>query len=200
MGKYRDHREPRRRRADEEPNSLSEQVPEPSYFQRSAARSAEPQNAEVLWFNNDKGFGFVKLADGTEAYLHARVVEAAGRRDVSEGMTLKVIVDYSPRGRQISQLLELDDTTRKGPARPLQSAEAATGGFGMPGEVEGTVKWYNPDKGFGFIAPSDGGKDVFVHATALGRSGVTIMTEGQTVLIECGAGKKGQEVRSILVV
>ena len=109
-------------------------------------RAAEPQNEELLWFNNDKGFGFVKLADGTEAYLHARVVEAAGRRDVSEGMTLNVTVDDSPRGRQISQLLEVDETTRTGSSRGPQSAEAATGGSDMLGETEGTVKWYNPDR------------------------------------------------------
>jgi cold shock protein len=47
--------------------------------------------------------------------------------------------------------------------------------------ITGTVKFYNDQKGFGFIQPSDGGKDVFVHATALERAGITRLTEGQTV-------------------
>lgn len=64
-------------------------------------------------------------------------------------------------------------------------------------EGEGTVKWYNPDKGFGFIAPYNGEKDVFIHATTLSRSGLSVLQEGQKVLIECGPGKKGLEVRSI---
>ena len=48
----------------------------------------------------------------------------------------------------------------------------------------GTVKWYNPQKGFGFIAPEDGGKDVFVHATALEASGINILNDGQQVSYE----------------
>ncbi|MEO0981895.1 MAG: cold-shock protein [Pseudomonadota bacterium] len=47
--------------------------------------------------------------------------------------------------------------------------------------TSGTVKFYNDQKGFGFIAPDDGGKDVFVHATALERSGVANLREGQKV-------------------
>ncbi len=46
---------------------------------------------------------------------------------------------------------------------------------------KGTVKFYNNQKGFGFIAPDDGGKDVFVHATALERAGMSSLSEGQKV-------------------
>ena len=45
----------------------------------------------------------------------------------------------------------------------------------------GTVKWFNPTKGFGFIAPEDGGKDVFVHISAVERAGLEGLAEGQTV-------------------
>ena len=45
----------------------------------------------------------------------------------------------------------------------------------------GTVKWFNPDKGFGFIAPQDGGKDVFVHITALQAAGISNLSDGQKV-------------------
>ena len=45
----------------------------------------------------------------------------------------------------------------------------------------GTVKWFNPTKGYGFIQPDDGGKDVFVHATALERAGMHSLSEGQKV-------------------
>jgi CspA family cold shock protein len=48
----------------------------------------------------------------------------------------------------------------------------------------GTVKWYNTQKGFGFIAPDDGGKDVFVHATALEAAGVRSLNDGQAVSFE----------------
>jgi cold shock protein len=48
----------------------------------------------------------------------------------------------------------------------------------------GTVKWFNPDKGYGFIQPDDGGKDVFVHATALERAGMRGLVQGQKVTFD----------------
>lgn len=48
----------------------------------------------------------------------------------------------------------------------------------------GKVKWYNPQKGFGFIAPNDGGKDVFVHATALEAAGIRSLSDGQAVTFD----------------
>jgi CspA family cold shock protein len=48
----------------------------------------------------------------------------------------------------------------------------------------GTVKWFNPTKGYGFIQPSDGGKDVFVHISAVERAGLSSLNEGQRVEFE----------------
>ena len=77
------------------------------------------------------------------------------------------------------------------------------GGFDAPvasgPEQQGTVKWYNQAKGFGFIAPEDGGKDVFVHASALRRAGLTELAEGQRVTIQITQGQKGPEAASIRV-
>ena len=196
MGKYRDQREPRRRRYDDDPVSFSERTSEPSYFQRPSTVRADPVDAEVIWFNASKGFGFVKLSDGTEAYLHIRVLEAAGSRGVSDGTRLKVTVEESPRGHQVAQVLEVGDQIAKTPAhKRLAGGPSASTDAQL--ESEGTVKWYNPEKGFGFIAPDSGEKDVFVHATALTRSGLSVLVEGQKVFVECGQGKKGLEVRSI---
>jgi cold shock protein len=50
--------------------------------------------------------------------------------------------------------------------------------------AKGTVKWFNPTKGYGFIQPSDGGKDVFVHISAVERAGLSTLNEGQTVQFE----------------
>jgi CspA family cold shock protein len=54
----------------------------------------------------------------------------------------------------------------------------------------GTVKWFNTQKGFGFIQPQDGGKDVFVHISAVERAGMGTLTEGQTVSFEVVADRK----------
>jgi CspA family cold shock protein len=55
---------------------------------------------------------------------------------------------------------------------------------------EGTVKWFNPQKGFGFIQPQDGGKDVFVHISAVERAGLTRLNEGQKVSFEIIADQR----------
>lgn len=55
----------------------------------------------------------------------------------------------------------------------------------------GTVKWFNPDKGFGFIAPDDGSKDLFVHHSEIQGSGFKTLNEGQKVEYEVGQGQKG---------
>ena len=60
-------------------------------------------------------------------------------------------------------------------------------------EVEATVNWYNADKGFGFIAPDQGGKDIFVHASALERAGIMGLAEGQRVAVDVAQGQKGPE-------
>ena len=55
------------------------------------------------------------------------------------------------------------------------------------------MKWYNASKGFGFIAPDQGGKDIFVHASALERAGIMGLAEGQRVAIDVAHGQKGPE-------
>lgn len=187
MGKYRDHRGPRGDR-----HFDFEEGSEPSYFQRSASVTAECLDAEVIWFSSSKGFGFVKLLDGTEVYLHIRALEAAGSRSVSEGAQLKVRIDESSRGRQVAQILEIVDSSSD-----TRRESRAGINPGLQAETEGTVKWYNAEKGFGFITPAGGGRDIFVHATAVNRSGLSTLVEGQNVLVECGQGKKGLEVRNI---
>jgi len=58
---------------------------------------------------------------------------------------------------------------------------------------EGTVKWFNGEKGYGFITPEDGGKDVFVHYSSIDGSGFKSLQEGQRVSFELGRGQKGPQ-------
>ncbi len=215
MGKYRDHRETRRRGFGEEPLS-TDMPPEPSYFQQrprqassgSSAGSAgggATVDAEVLWFNADKGFGFVKTTDGSEAYLHIRVLENSGQGPVSEGMQIKARVEDGHKGKQVTQVLEVSGQARAPAPRAPRPGGAGGGGFqprdaGPEQEADGTVKWYNSEKGFGFIGVPGSEKDIFVHASALTRSGLQTLAEGQAVSVRYGQGQKGLEARSVRVI
>ena len=72
----------------------------------------------------------------------------------------------------------------------------ALGEFGM---AQGTVKWFNAEKGYGFIAV-DGGADVFVHYSAIQMDGYRTLEEGQRVEFEVGPGRKGDEAQKVRVI
>jgi cold shock protein len=166
--------------------------------------SGPPVRATVKWYNPDKGFGFVELADGSgDAFLHVSVVERSGHGSVPPGATLEVRAGPGPKGPQVTEILSVDASTatqeqprRPRPERPAYhpSADRTTV------EEIGTVKWYNANKGFGFIAPDRGGKDIFVHASVLERSGIMGLAEAQRVAVDVADGQKGPEAVGLRVV
>ena len=65
---------------------------------------------------------------------------------------------------------------------------------------EGTVKWFNDSKGFGFIEPSGGGKDLFVHMSEIKMEGFKTLKDGQSVTFEAADGEKGPVAKNIVAV
>src|ERR1043165_9513435 len=116
------------------------------------APSGPSVRATVKWYNPEKGFGFVQLADGSgDAFLHVSVIERSGHDSVAPGATLEVRAGPGPKGPQVTEILSIDISTaqqeqpRRG--RPERPAYATLGGAAV--EEAGTVKWYNATKGFG---------------------------------------------------
>jgi cold shock protein len=162
------------------------------------APSGPPVRATVKWFSPEKGFGFVVLADGSgDAFLHAGALERAGHdpADLPPGTSLQVRIELAQKGPQVTDVLAIDTSTAT-PRPSRRAAEAAPAG-GRSGRMTGTVKWYNPEKRFGFVAVDGGRSEVFVHATALQRSGLQHLAEGQRVTMEVAEGRKGLEALSV---
>ncbi len=197
---------PRRRRSFDEP----EFEPPPRDFGAAprfrTPRFEEPSGpavrAVVKWFKSEKGFGFVELSDGTgDAFLHATVLGRNGVTSVQPGDTLEVRVAQGQRGPQVTEVISVDTSTGGAPPPPRMGGgfrpSADRGPIGPTVQEAGTVKWYNATKGFGFIVRDGGGKDVFVHASALQRAGLMGLDEGQRVLVDIAEGRKGPEAAEI---
>jgi cold shock protein len=171
--------------------------------------------ATVKWYNPSKGFGFVTPDDGSpDVFLHVSVVERAGLQSLDEGAAIVCDLADGQKGAQVSAIHSVEAGSTPGqrsnrPAPgsryPRQSvSDYDDYGYGAKPSsgrtVEGTVKWFNPDRGFGFIAPDQGGKDVFVHIRAVERAGLSTLRDNQRVRFIGKAGQKGPEAEDIEVI
>jgi len=180
---------------------------------RSAAEAsqqlAEPQPDEppaptiwgkVKWYNSIKRYGFVELSDGSgDAFLHATALVGINIGTLRPGVRLEFRLALGQRGPQVTEVISVDSNTatpsspqrtRLRPRSDRPSLEASV-------HAMGTVKWYSAAKGFGFIVMDSGGEEIFVHASALNRAGITGLNEGQRVYVGVAEGRKGPEAASI---
>lgn len=140
--------------------------------------------AVVKWFNATKGFGFVQLSEGApDAFLHISVVERSGHRELYEGTAIVCDLMQGRKGLQVAEIHSVEVG-----AAPAPGAAAPGGGTET---VEGTVKFFNVEKGFGFVIPDNGGKDVFVSGRTLERFGLPALQPNQRVRLQTRMGQKG---------
>lgn len=180
-----------------------------------------PVRATVKWFNDSKGFGFVVPEDrNIDAFLHISVLRQAGAESLGEGARIVCTIGSGPKGPQVDSVLEIQSRGTPSNSAPRPSPYGG-GGYGGGGYAErsprprsgpshgapsgpvetigGTVKWYKPEKGFGFIVPDDGDRDVFVHKSCLDRAGLSSLASGQRVRVGVRTVAKGREVADLEV-
>lgn len=173
----------------------------------------------VKFFNAQKGFGFVVREDGGEdVFLHISALERAGVTDVAENQPIEFTL--SERNGRISAtdvtiVGEPLAVTARAPRPPREGGREGGfggdrgdrggdrpqgGGFGNrpPPQTdgtryEGTCKFFNGQKGFGFIARDDGGADAFIHISAVERAGLSDLAENQRLTFELELDRRGKQ-------
>ena len=154
----------------------------------------------VKFFNSQKGFGFIQQESGGEdIFVHISAVERAGLEGLGEGQELEFnLVD---RGGKVSA----QDLQVVGDVVPVQERSGGNAGGGAGGardgaprreltgeKAVGTVKFFNSMKGFGFLTREDGQPDAFVHISAVERSGLSSLNEGERYEFDLEVDRRGK--------
>ena len=138
----------------------------------------------VTWYEPGKGYGFITPdGGGSEIFVHSSAIVGGGV--IAEGQRVAFLVVDGEKGPQADHLLPLG-------AESARQAVASDG-------ADGTVSWYDADKGFGFVTPESGGEDVFVHVRALA-GGLTELSEGDRVNYDVAVSEKGPQARNVQLV
>ena len=154
----------------------------------------------VKFFDAARGFGFF-VADGDNAdkgrdvLVHVLHLQSAGYHTVHEGARIHAMVHKTPKGLQVSRILSIDESSAIHPSQlPQRTREKV-----QPESpwVRAEVKWYNREKGYGFVSEGQGTPDAMVHADTLRRWGVAPLCPKQVVEVRWGMSSKGRMVAEI---
>jgi CspA family cold shock protein len=141
----------------------------------------------VKFFNPQKGFGFIVRDDGgDDVFVHISAVEQAGLTDLADGQPLEfTLVDRGGKVSATNLRIEGEpiavERAERSPQRQLTGEKA-----------QGTVKFFNSMKGFGFIQRDDGQPDAFVHISAVERAGLPTLNEGDRLSFELEVDRRGK--------
>ena len=156
-------------------------------FNRMPAQVVGTGKGTVKFFNSQKGFGFIQQETGGEdVFVHISAVERAGLEGLAEGQELEFnLVD---RGGKVSA----QDLQVVGDVIAVEQKSAAPRRELTGEKATGTVKFFNSMKGFGFLTRDDGQPDAFVHISAVERSGLSGIDEGERYEFDLEVDRRGK--------
>ena len=157
----------------------------------TAATDVVEISGTIKWFDVSKGYGFIvpDIAGVPDILLHVTVMRRDGFHTALEGARVVCMVKKGERGLQCIQVKSIDLSTAVHPSElPARTHIVVTPESGLERAI---VKWFNREKGFGFLTRGEGTEDIFIHMETLRRFGLAELRPGQVVLVRYGRGEKG---------
>ncbi len=157
----------------------------------TAATDVVEISGSIKWFDVSKGYGFIvpDIAGVPDILLHVTVMRRDGFHTALEGARIVCMVKKGERGLQCIQVKSIDLSTAVHPSElPARTHIVVTPESGLERAI---VKWFNREKGFGFLTRGEGTEDIFIHMETLRRFGLAELRPGQVVLVRYGRGEKG---------
>ena len=159
--------------------------------------------ASVKWYNPAKGYGFLTLAENVcDIMIHFSTLDKIGCPYIKCGDRVICDIASGKTGPYVARVIEV----KFGSSEPRSLANFTDSRFRPKGlgvenlkDIEGVVKWYNSDKGYGFIIQNDGEKEIFLHSSVLHVIGYKELQPGTRVIAKIITSERGAEARTIRI-
>ena len=158
-------------------------------------------DGRVKWYDPVKGYGFVVPDDGgADIMVHASCVRAFGRVSLPEGARVRLIASSGTRGLHAQELLEVEEPELDHAPKPEQPTRPTEflGREAANGPLEpARVKWFDKQKGFGFVNVFGNAEDIFVHMETVRRCGFQDLSSGEGMAVRTFRGPRGLMVSEL---